>query len=169
GAWLMATAKNRALDRLRRGKVAERTHQEIGRDLEARQAMAVADFEATIDDDIGDDLLRLMFTACHPVLSMEARVALTLRPRGAGGPRPGGPDGDPGLACEGARRAVRGAHPPPRAGPHALGSSPRPARAGRPEACGSAGRSPRSLRPASGDRRLPRPGARGGGDGLDAH
>jgi RNA polymerase sigma-70 factor (ECF subfamily) len=79
GAWLMATAKNRALDRLRRGKVAERKHEELGRELEARQAMAVADFEASIDDDIGDDLLRLMFTACHPVLSTEARVALTLR------------------------------------------------------------------------------------------
>jgi RNA polymerase sigma-70 factor, ECF subfamily len=79
GAWLMATAKNRALDRLRRGKVMERKHEELGRELEARQAMAVADFEAAVDDDIGDDLLRLMFTACHPVLSMEARVALTLR------------------------------------------------------------------------------------------
>jgi len=79
GAWLMATAKNRALDRLRRGKVVERKHEELGRELEARQSMAVADFEAAIDDDIGDDLLRLIFTACHPVLSMEARVALTLR------------------------------------------------------------------------------------------
>jgi RNA polymerase sigma factor (sigma-70 family) len=79
GAWLMATAKNRALDRLRRGKVMERKHEELGRELEARQTMAVADFEAAIDDDIGDDLLRLIFTACHPVLSMEARVALTLR------------------------------------------------------------------------------------------
>ena len=79
GAWLMATAKNRALDRLRRGKLVERKHEELGRELEARQAMAVADFEAAIDDDIGDDLLRLIFTACHPVLSMEARVALTLR------------------------------------------------------------------------------------------
>ena len=79
GAWLMATAKNRALDRLRRGKTVERKHEEIGRELEARQAMAAADFEAAIDDDIGDDLLRLIFTACHPVLSMEARVALTLR------------------------------------------------------------------------------------------
>jgi RNA polymerase sigma-70 factor (ECF subfamily) len=79
GAWLMATAKNRALDRLRRGKVVERKHEELGRELEARQAMAVADFEAAVDDDIGDDLLRLIFTACHPVLSMEARVALTLR------------------------------------------------------------------------------------------
>src|SRR5436190_1815755 len=79
GAWLMATAKNRAIDRLRRGKRLERKHQELGRDLEARQALAVADFEAAVDDDIGDDLLRLMFTACHPVLSTEARVALTLR------------------------------------------------------------------------------------------
>jgi RNA polymerase sigma-70 factor (ECF subfamily) len=79
GAWLMATAKNRALDRLRRGKVMERKHEELGRELEARQAMAVADFETAVDDDIGDDLLRLIFTACHPVLSMEARVALTLR------------------------------------------------------------------------------------------
>jgi len=79
GAWLMATAKNRALDRLRRGKLVERKHEELGRELEARQSMAVADFEAAIDDDIGDDLLRLIFTACHPVLSMEARVALTLR------------------------------------------------------------------------------------------
>jgi RNA polymerase sigma-70 factor, ECF subfamily len=79
GAWLMATAKNRALDRLRRGKVMERKHEELGRELEARQAMAVADFETAVDDDIGDDLLRLIFTACHPVLSMEARVPLTLR------------------------------------------------------------------------------------------
>jgi RNA polymerase sigma factor (sigma-70 family) len=79
GAWLMATAKNRALDRLRRGKLVERKHEELGRELAARQTMAVADFEAAIDDDIGDDLLRLIFTACHPVLSMEARVALTLR------------------------------------------------------------------------------------------
>jgi RNA polymerase sigma factor (sigma-70 family) len=79
GAWLMATAKHRAIDGLRRGKRLERKHEELGRTLEARQEMAVADFEAAIDDDIGDDLLRLMFTACHPVLSTEARVALTLR------------------------------------------------------------------------------------------
>jgi RNA polymerase sigma factor (sigma-70 family) len=79
GAWLMGTAKNRAIDRLRRSKRLERKHEELGRQLEARQAMAVADLEAAIDDDIGDDLLRLMFTACHPVLSSEARVALTLR------------------------------------------------------------------------------------------
>jgi RNA polymerase sigma factor (sigma-70 family) len=79
GAWLMATAKHRAIDRLRRSKRLERKHEELGRDLEARQALAVADFEAAIDDDIGDDLLRLMFTACHPILSTEARAALTLR------------------------------------------------------------------------------------------
>jgi RNA polymerase sigma factor (sigma-70 family) len=79
GAWLMATAKNRALDRLRHGKMAGRKHEELGRDLEARQGLAAAEMEAALDDDIGDDLLRLMFTACHPVLSTEARVALTLR------------------------------------------------------------------------------------------
>jgi RNA polymerase sigma-70 factor, ECF subfamily len=79
GAWLMATAKHRAIDRLRRSQRIERKHEELGREIEARQETAVADFEAAIDDDIGDDLLRLMFTACHPVLSSEARVALTLR------------------------------------------------------------------------------------------
>src|SRR4051794_26593827 len=79
GAWLMATAKHRAIDRLRRSKLIERKHQELGREIEAQQETAVADFDTAIDDDIGDDLLRLMFTACHPVLSSEARVALTLR------------------------------------------------------------------------------------------
>ncbi len=79
GAWLMATAKHRAIDRLRRGKRLERKHEELGRELEARRQTAVADFEAAVDDDVGDDLLRLMFTACHPLLSPEARVALTLR------------------------------------------------------------------------------------------
>jgi len=79
GAWLMATAKNRAIDRLRRNKRLAPRLAELGRDLETRQALAVADFETAVDDDIGDDLLRLMFTACHPVLSTEARVALTLR------------------------------------------------------------------------------------------
>ena len=79
GAWLMATAKHRAIDRLRRGKLLERKHGELARELQARQEMAVADFEAAMDDDIGDDLLRLVFTSCHPVLSPEARVALTLR------------------------------------------------------------------------------------------
>ncbi len=79
GAWLMATAKHRAIDHLRRHKRLERKHEELGRELEAQQEMAMADFDAAIDDDVGDDLLRLMFTACHPVLSSEARVALTLR------------------------------------------------------------------------------------------
>jgi len=79
GAWLMATAKHRAIDRLRRSKMLERKHQELGREVEARQETAVADLEAAIDDDVGDDLLRLIFTACHPVLSSEARVALALR------------------------------------------------------------------------------------------
>ena len=79
GAWLMTAAKNRAIDRLRRRKRLERKHEELGRDLEARRGLAVADFETALDDDIGDDLLRLMFISCHPVLSTEARVALTLR------------------------------------------------------------------------------------------
>ena len=79
GAWLMATAKHRAIDRLRRSKLLERKHEELGRELEAEGAGATPDLDAALDDDIGDDLLRLMFTACHPVLSTEARVALTLR------------------------------------------------------------------------------------------
>jgi RNA polymerase sigma factor (sigma-70 family) len=78
GAWLMATAKHRALDQLRRRKMLQRKHEEIGRDLEAKQDGA-ADFEFSADEDVGDDLLRLVFTACHPVLTAEARVALTLR------------------------------------------------------------------------------------------
>jgi len=79
GAWLMATAKRRAIDRMRHRQLAERKHQEIGREIDAQQEMAMADFDTALDDDIGDDLLRLMFIACHPVLSTEARVALTLR------------------------------------------------------------------------------------------
>ena len=79
GAWLMATAKHRAIDLLRRSKRLERKHEELAREIEARQETAVPDLDAAIDDDIGDDLLRLMFTACHPVLSTEGRVALTLR------------------------------------------------------------------------------------------
>src|SRR4051812_38869382 len=79
GAWLMATAKHRAIDRLRRGKLLERKHEELGRELDARQEVAVAELDAALDDPVGDDLLRLMFTACHPVLATEARVALTLR------------------------------------------------------------------------------------------
>ena len=79
GAWLMATAKRRAIDLYRRDKLLERKHEQLGHELEARQEMAVPDLDAAIDDDIGDDLLRLVFTACHPILSTEARVALTLR------------------------------------------------------------------------------------------
>ena len=79
GAWLMATAKHRAIDRLRRRQMRARKHEELGRELEIQQEVAVADFETAVDDDVGDDLLRLMFTACHPVLSSEAQVALTLR------------------------------------------------------------------------------------------
>src|SRR5881394_1764174 len=79
GAWLMATAKHRAIDTFRRNKRLERKHAELGRELQAQQEMAVPDFYAALDDDIGDDLLRLVFTSCHPVLSTEARVALTLR------------------------------------------------------------------------------------------
>ena len=79
GAWLMATAKHRAIDQLRRGKMLDRKHEQLGHELEARRDAAVPDLDAAIDDHIGDDLLRLMFIACHPVLSTEARVALTLR------------------------------------------------------------------------------------------
>src|SRR5713226_43713 len=79
GAWLMATAKHRAIDAWRRNKLLERKHQEFGRELEAQQEMAVPDLDAAIDDTVGDDLLRLVFISCHPVLSPEARVALTLR------------------------------------------------------------------------------------------
>jgi RNA polymerase sigma factor (sigma-70 family) len=79
GAWLMTAAKHRALDLFRRRKMLERKHQELGRDLEEQQASAVPDLEEALDDHVGDDLLRLIFTACHPVLSTDARVALTLR------------------------------------------------------------------------------------------
>jgi RNA polymerase sigma-70 factor (ECF subfamily) len=83
GAWLTAAAKNRALDHFRRDKLLERKHQELAGEMELEQEIAAADLEAALidqlDDDIGDDLLRLVFVACHPVLSTEARVALTLR------------------------------------------------------------------------------------------
>src|SRR4051794_25253311 len=79
GAWLMATAKHRAIDHLRRTKRLERKHAEIGREREAEQAGPGPDADAALDDDVGDDLLRLIFTACHPVLAPEARAALTLR------------------------------------------------------------------------------------------
>jgi len=79
GAWLMATAKRRAIDRLRRSDRLARKTEALARDVEASQTLAVTDLDAALDDDIGDDLLRLMFIACHPVLSTEGRVALTLR------------------------------------------------------------------------------------------
>lgn len=79
GAWLMATAKHRAIDRLRRNKLLERKHEALGYELENVQEEAFQSQEDALDDNIGDDLLRLIFTACHPVLSTEARVALTLR------------------------------------------------------------------------------------------
>jgi RNA polymerase sigma factor (sigma-70 family) len=79
GAWLMATAKHCAIDLLRRNKRLERKHEELGREIEARRELAVPDLDAAIDDHVGDDLLRLVFISCHPVLTTEARVALTLR------------------------------------------------------------------------------------------
>jgi RNA polymerase sigma-70 factor, ECF subfamily len=83
GAWLMTTAKNRALDDLRRQKMLRGKHQELGRELEEEQEASgdalAARLERELDDDVGDDVLRLVFTACHPVLAREARVALTLR------------------------------------------------------------------------------------------
>jgi len=79
GAWLMATAKHRAIDVLRRTKLLERKHEELGREMEVERELAMPDLDAALDDGIGDDLLRLVFISCHPVLSTEARVALTLR------------------------------------------------------------------------------------------
>src|SRR5262245_2104427 len=79
GAWLMATAQHPAIDLLRRDKRLERKHEELAHTRTAERAEAAPDLDAALDDDVGDDLLRLIFTACHPVLSTEARVALTLR------------------------------------------------------------------------------------------
>jgi RNA polymerase sigma factor (sigma-70 family) len=78
GAWLMAAAKHRAIDHFRRNTRLERKHEELGRELATRE-MVVPDLTSALDDDVGDDLLRLVFVSCHPVLSTEARVALTLR------------------------------------------------------------------------------------------
>jgi RNA polymerase sigma-70 factor (ECF subfamily) len=78
GAWLMGTAKHRAIDHLRRGTLVDRKHEDLGREMAERE-MQVPDLAAAMDDTIGDDMLRLVFIACHPVLSTEARVALTLR------------------------------------------------------------------------------------------
>ena len=79
GAWLMAAARNRAIDRLRRKARIDRKHDEIGREQAIESLEAAVELDSALDDDIGDDLLRLIFTACHPVLTTEGRVALTLR------------------------------------------------------------------------------------------
>ena len=79
GAWLMSAAKNRAINGFRRGKMLERKHAELGYEADARQEQAVLELDAALDDEFGDDLLRLVFTACHPVLPTEGRIALTLR------------------------------------------------------------------------------------------
>ncbi len=79
GAWLMAAAKHRGIDRLRRRKLIQQKHEALGHEIESAQADIAAKLEDAVDDDIGDDLLRLVFTACHPVLTTEARTALTLR------------------------------------------------------------------------------------------
>jgi RNA polymerase sigma factor (sigma-70 family) len=79
GAWLMTAAKHRAIDLFRRNKLLERKHEALGYELGVRQEGAGPDLDAALDDDVGDDLLRLVFTACHPILSTDARAALTLR------------------------------------------------------------------------------------------
>ena len=79
GAWLMATAKHRAIDQLRKNSLVQRKHEQLIPELEAQQELAVPDLDATLDDHVGDDLLRLVFISCHPVLTTEARLALTLR------------------------------------------------------------------------------------------
>lgn len=79
GAWLMATAKHRAIDHIRRNQRLETKHAELGHELDVRHELSQPDLEAAMDDDVGDDLLRLIFTACHPVLATEGRLALTLR------------------------------------------------------------------------------------------
>jgi len=79
GAWLMAIAKRRGIDHFRRNKLTDHKYEQVGYEMQARQEDAVPDFDSALDDDVGDDLLRLIFTACHPVLSTEARVTLTLK------------------------------------------------------------------------------------------
>ena len=83
GAWLMATARHRAIDSIRASKRHQQKHEQLGHELDAQQESTVSDLMTSLDDDVGDDLLRLMFTVCHPVLSTDARVALTLRLLGA--------------------------------------------------------------------------------------
>ena len=79
GAWFMAAAKHRAIDLFRRNKLLQRKYEELGYELEVEQEAAQPDLDAALDVEVGDDLLRLMFIACHPILSPEARAALTLR------------------------------------------------------------------------------------------
>src|SRR6202171_641240 len=79
GAWLMATAKHRAIDLVRRRTTLQRKHDELGRELELEQAIVAAEHANATDDELGDDLLRLIFVSCHPILPTEARVPLTLR------------------------------------------------------------------------------------------
>jgi len=79
GAWLMQTAKRRAIDAMRRGSMQDRKHEQIGHELETKQESVVAELDEALDDNVGDDLLRLIFMSCHPVLSTEAQTALTLR------------------------------------------------------------------------------------------
>ena len=79
GAWLMAIAKRRGIDHFRRNKLTDAKHQQVGYEMQARQEDAVPDFDTALDDELRDDMLRLIFTACHPVLSTEARVTLTLK------------------------------------------------------------------------------------------
>ena len=79
GAWLMSVAKRRAIDVLRHGTMHERKQDAIGYELEAQRELSAPDLDAELDDHVGDDMLRLMLAACHPLLSTEARVALTLR------------------------------------------------------------------------------------------
>src|SRR6266705_2099716 len=164
GAWLMATAKHRAIDFFRRKKLLERKHEELGRELDAQQKMAVADFDTAIDDDIGDDVLRLVFTACHPVLTTEARVALTLRLLGGLTTEEIAraflvPDPTVAQRIFRANRPVGGAHPVTRSRPRALGSTPYPSWSRRPSARGRTRRCPQPLCAAGGDRRLSRKSA----------
>src|SRR5690625_2290198 len=81
-AWLIKVAKNRAIDQLRRNHVQQRKYAELGRDLDAHDQLSVPDIDALLDDGFDDDLLRLIFMCCHPLLSKEARIALTLRTLG---------------------------------------------------------------------------------------
>src|SRR5207249_1332835 len=197
GAWLMATAKHRAIDQLRRRKMLDRKHEELGYELDARQATA-PDFDSAIDDQIGDDMLSLIFTACHPVLTTEARTALTLgllghrrrrlvaagvvrgrtaprahsggaRTRRAGSPRPRGAAGDPGVAPAGAGGPGGPADPAARSGPQPLGSAADSARPRRPGANRGSWRRARAVCPAGRYRRLPRTRPDGGRDRLDPH